>query len=125
MTAESEPRYRPGAYRRFLRAQAHHLRPLVHVGKHGLTPAVLAAIEEALAHHELIKVRFLTDRAQQRALAEAIARASRSEIVGRVGRIVIFYRQHPDPARRTIHLPATVWRAAPPGDPGLQRDDAG
>ena len=49
------------AERRALRAQAHHLDPVVLVGQHGLTPAVLHEIDLALLKHELVKVRIATD----------------------------------------------------------------
>ena len=46
---------------RSLRARAHHLRPVVAVGTHGLTPAVLHEIDVALKAHELIKIRVFND----------------------------------------------------------------
>ena len=43
--------------RRYLKGLAHPLKPVVMIGNSGLTPAVLNEIEQALSHHELIKVR--------------------------------------------------------------------
>jgi len=43
--------------RRALRAKAHHLDPVVTIGHHGLTPAVLHEIDVALLAHELVKIR--------------------------------------------------------------------
>ena len=43
--------------RRYLKGLAHPLKPVVMVGNAGLSEAVLAEIENALAYHELIKVR--------------------------------------------------------------------
>jgi hypothetical protein len=58
------------AFRRELRARAHHLHPVVMVGHHGLTPAVLHEIDAALSAHELIKVRvFSDDRSEREALS--------------------------------------------------------
>ena len=37
-----------GKDRAALRAEAHHLTPLVHVGQHGLSPTVIQSLEEAL-----------------------------------------------------------------------------
>ena len=48
-----------GKQRRFLRAEAHALSPVVMVGKEGLSDTVLNAVREALLAHELIKVRQL------------------------------------------------------------------
>ena len=106
MTASSEPRPLKGSDRKYLRGLAHRLKPVVYVGKTGLTPSVLAAIDEALEHHELIKIRFQGFKDQKREFAETIAQDSRSEVVGTVGHIVIFYRQQPDPEKREIRIPS-------------------
>ena len=47
--------------RRELRAKAHHLHPVVIVGQHGLTAAVLHEIDVNLLAHELIKVRVFSE----------------------------------------------------------------
>src|ERR1019366_9207962 len=49
--------------RRHLRALGHHLQPVVHVGKEGLSAALVAAVGSALGTHELIKVR-LSEKAE-------------------------------------------------------------
>lgn len=95
-----------GAERKYLRGLAHHLKALAQIGKSGLTPNVLAAIDEALEHHELIKVRFLDFKDQKRQLAQTIAAHTNSEIIGSVGHVFMFYRQHPEPEKRQIHLPS-------------------
>ncbi|EJS89092.1 hypothetical protein AAUPMB_07522, partial [Pasteurella multocida subsp. multocida str. Anand1_buffalo] len=43
--------------KQFLKGLAHHLNPVVMIGNNGLTEGVLAEIDNALAHHELIKVK--------------------------------------------------------------------
>jgi hypothetical protein len=43
--------------KRWLKKQVHHLKPVVSLGQAGLTAPVLAEIELALDHHELIKVK--------------------------------------------------------------------
>ncbi len=105
MTAPAAKPPLKGSDRHYLRAIAHHLRPVVHIGKTGLTPRVLAAIDEALDHHELIKVRFQDYKAQKRELAQTITQASASEMIGAIGHVYMFYRQHSDPDKRTIPLP--------------------
>ena len=93
-----------GSERKYLRGLAHHLKPYAQIGKTGLAPNVLTAIDEALEHHELIKVRFLDFKDQKRQLAQTIASHLNSEIVGSVGHVFIFYRQHPDPEKRKVRL---------------------
>ena len=46
-----------GKQRRFLRALAHELEPVVQIGQAGVTPGVLAEIGRALETHELVKIR--------------------------------------------------------------------
>jgi RNA-binding protein len=90
-----------------LRALAHPLKPVILIGQKGITEAVVLSFEEALDHHELIKVKFIEnkDRADKRAMIEALQGASRAQFVGMVGHIAIFYRPHPNPEKRKIVLP--------------------
>jgi RNA-binding protein len=97
-----------GSDRRYLRSIAHHLQPVVHIGKTGVSANVLAEIDRALERHELIKVRFLDFKEEKKTLAQTIAVDTHSEMVGVVGHISIFYRQHPDPDRRHIDIPSWV-----------------
>jgi RNA-binding protein len=105
MTMPSQPSTLTGSERKYLRALAHHLKPVVQIGKTGLAPNVLDAIDHALEHHELIKVRFLDFKDQKRELAATIVQASHSDLIGAVGHVLMFYRQHPDPDKRKIVMP--------------------
>ena len=88
---------------RFLRSRAHHLQPVVQVGDGGASEAVVAATEEALAHHELIKVRFQQgDKAERRAMVETLCAGTGAHLVQEVGRIAILYRPAEEPV---IQLP--------------------
>ncbi len=81
------------AQRRHLRKLAHHLKPVVIIGGAGLTDAVLAEIDGALAHHELIKVRVnAADREERQAMIERIADATGSDWVLSIGHVAVFYR---------------------------------
>ncbi|GMV91611.1 MAG: hypothetical protein AMXMBFR82_13890 [Candidatus Hydrogenedentota bacterium] len=95
-----------GSQREFLRSKAHHLKPLVFIGHQGVTESVIAAVEENLLAHELIKVKFNDLKDQKRPLSEEIADKTKSELVGMVGNIATFYRQHPESDKRRIDLPA-------------------
>lgn len=78
--------------RRELRRRAHALRPVVHVGGRGLTDAVIEQVERALVDHELIKVRISGDRADRRATADAIVKATGGTLAGLIGGVAILYR---------------------------------
>lgn len=91
--------------RSFLRSEAHHLAPVVLIGRQGVTGAVIASADSALDARELIKVRFNDHKDEKRPLSERLAEATRSEIVGMVGHVVILYRMHRDPEKRIYRLP--------------------
>ena len=94
-----------GSQRRHLRALAHHLNPVILVGKGGINDALVQATDEALNDHELIKVKFNDFKEERRSLSEVLRERTESHIVGIVGNIAILYRQHSDPEKRQIVLP--------------------
>ena len=86
-----------------LRALAHHLDPLVLVGKEGGSPAITQAITDALAQHELLKVRLpQVEKAERRELARALEVSCECHLVGEIGRVAIFYKRHPEKPRITL-----------------------
>jgi RNA-binding protein len=93
-----------GAQRRKLKSLAHELRPVVQIGKQGMSDQIIAATADALAAHELIKVKFLDYFDEQRALAEQLAHATASQLVFLIGHVAILYRRNPDPEQRKVHL---------------------
>lgn len=96
--------------KKYLRGLAHSLKPVVLIGQHGLTAAVVQAAESALSHHELIKVKFndIKDKSQKKVLAASLEKASGSFLAGMIGHIAIFYRPHQDSKMRKITLPPTA-----------------
>lgn len=91
--------------RSYLRGLANTLKPDVVIGKGGLAAPVVAAIDEALAANELIKVRFLEFKEEKKALAAEIQERCRCFCVGITGFVAIFYRPQSDPEKRRIRLP--------------------
>jgi putative YhbY family RNA-binding protein len=83
--------------RRKLKARAHALDPVVHVGEKGLTEAVLAEIDRALAAHELIKVRVgtMAREARDAALTEICGRLG-VQAVQHIGKVLVLYREKPE-----------------------------
>jgi len=96
-----------GSHRTYLRGLAHKLKPVIQVGRGGVSVEVLAAIDEALGCHELIKLKFMEFKEQKAELSRLIAERTASELVGRIGNMAIFYRQHPEEDKRRIKLPGT------------------
>lgn len=83
--------------KRWLKQQTHHLKPVVTVGQHGLSEAVLAELELALDHHELMKVKIAgADREERDAAIATISARTGADCVGRIGHVASFYRPNPD-----------------------------
>jgi RNA-binding protein len=80
---------------RDLKAQAQRLKATLKVGKEGLSPQFLAALDEVLKHQELVKVKFDEFKEQKKELAPQLAEKSRSHLVTRVGNVVVLYRPKP------------------------------
>jgi RNA-binding protein len=93
------------AVRKYLRGLAHHLEPVVRLGKNGVTDQFLGELNQALDAHELIKLKFISFKEDKKTLAQEIAEKSRSELAGMIGNIAILYRQHYDQDKRKIHIP--------------------
>ena len=81
--------------RRALKAQAQRLKAGLKLGKEGLSPQFLAALDQMFQHHELIKVKFDDLKDQKKELAPQIAEQSQSHLVTRVGNVVVLYRPKP------------------------------
>ncbi|MCE5210345.1 MAG: ribosome assembly RNA-binding protein YhbY [Deltaproteobacteria bacterium] len=94
-----------GSQKKYLRAQAHHLKPLVIIGAKGVTQTLIASVDLALKDHELIKVKFGEFKESKKEISEEIAQTTKSELVGLIGNIAIFYRQNPAPEKRKIIIP--------------------
>lgn len=92
---------------KYLRGLAHQLKPVVLVGKNGVTEDVVGAVDAALEAHELIKVKFIEARnkAQKQAMCADICRAARCGQAGLIGHTAILYRPAAKAAKRRIQLP--------------------
>jgi RNA-binding protein len=84
-----------------LRAEAHHLTPMVHVGHQGLTDALRQTLDDALRTHELVKVALAksTD-VSARDAALQLADQVGADVVQTIGRTCTLYRENPDLQRK-------------------------
>ena len=91
--------------RAHLKSLAHHLKPVVYVGKEGVSESAVRSVEEALNTRELIKVR-VQEAAPvdvREAGAELERRVEGSALVQTIGRVAVLYRRHPE--KPEIELP--------------------
>ena len=82
------------AQKRFLRSRAHHLKPVVMVGQHGLGENILSEVEIALDAHELIKVKIAAGRDERAAITRAILDSSGAELVLTIGQMSVLFRRN-------------------------------
>lgn len=77
---------------RELKAKAQLLQPLLRVGRAGVTPALVAALDDALRARELVKIRFVEHPDDRQRLAAELAQRTGSRIVQQVGHVAVYYR---------------------------------
>lgn len=100
--SEKTPLALTAAERKALKARAHHLNPVVIVGEAGLSEAVLAEAERAIAIHELIKIRVLGDDRDTRIeLMGRLCDALGCSPVQMIGKLLVVFR--PKPAETGDH----------------------
>ena len=78
---------------RFLKAQAHHLHPVVLIGANGISEGVEREVNRALDSHELII---------QAEMIDHIAQTHHAEFVQKIGHIAVFYRRNAEQAKITL-----------------------
>ncbi|OYY92605.1 MAG: RNA-binding protein [Hydrogenophilales bacterium 28-61-23] len=79
--------------RKYLKAQAHALKPVVMIGSQGLSDAVIKEAERAIAAHELIKIRVLGDERDAReAYLTQLCETLNAAPVQHIGKLLLIYR---------------------------------
>ena len=91
-----------GKQRRHLRALAHDLKPIVQVGKGGIDEGLVAAVDQALADHELIKIKLgESANLDRHEAADEIAQKTHAEVAQVLGYTLVLYRADPEDPKIT------------------------
>lgn len=93
-----------GSQKAYLLGLANALKPVVQIGKNGLTPELIAAISQALDAHELIKIKFLEFKEERKTLSKLIGEQTQADLIGMIGNVAIYYKQNPNPEKRKIPI---------------------
>lgn len=102
-TKNALPKPLTSKQKQFLKGLAHSLKPVVQLGANGLTEGVLAEIDLALNHHELIKVKIPTDdRDEKKLIVSAIGRETGAVELQLIGHTLVLFRQGEE---KKIHIP--------------------
>jgi len=85
------------AQKRYLRGLAHPRKPIILIGVNGLGQNVIAEIDQALAHHELLKIRVRgQERDDRDTLIALVCEQLNAQLVQRIGHIATLYRHNPE-----------------------------
>ena len=86
-----------GKERAELRAEAHHLDPMIHIGHQGLTDSARDAVNDALRTHELVKVAISrTLETSPKLFAGEMAESLGAQVIQAIGRKITLYRHNPE-----------------------------
>ncbi len=92
------------AQKKFLRQSAHHLKPIVWAGQHGITEALIKELEEVLERYELVKVKCrLGEREERDAGIAKICECTNATLVQRIGNIITLFKKNSE--KPIIKLP--------------------
>lgn len=81
--------------RAYLKKLAHAMRPVIQVGKEGVSPALVDQVAETIKKRELIKISLLESMPEElKEAAEKITERTRSEFVSLVGRKLTIYKRN-------------------------------
>lgn len=81
-------------FKKFLKAKAHHLKPVNQIGKNGVNSMVLQSIHQALKDHELIKVKFIDFKEEKNELCQKIASELDATFVSMTGNVALFFKEN-------------------------------
>ncbi|WP_303974424.1 ribosome assembly RNA-binding protein YhbY [Streptococcus merionis] len=91
--------------RAFLNSQAHSLKPIVQIGKNGLTNEIKTSVRNALDARELIKVTLLQNTDEDiHEVAEILEDEIGVDTVQKIGRILILYKQSAKKENRKLSV---------------------
>ena len=94
-----------GKQRSELKRLAQEIKPTVMIGKEDITPSVIAAIDDYLSAHELVKVQIQEGSLMEpKEAANEIAEELGAEFVQAIGRRFVLYRRAADPDKRKIFI---------------------
>jgi len=101
---DTDPMHLSVRQKKHLRKLGHDLKPIVTTGTSGVTAAVIAELDSALDHHELVKIKIrVGDRQARNQALTALSEATGGLLIQRIGHVALVYR--PDPENPSITLP--------------------
>ncbi|MBF0699815.1 ribosome assembly RNA-binding protein YhbY [Streptococcus danieliae] len=91
--------------RAFLKAEAHHMKPIIQIGKNGLNNEIKTSIRNALDARELIKVTLLQNTDENiHDVAETLEEEIGLDTVQKIGRILILFKPSAKKENRKLSI---------------------
>ncbi|NKB38135.1 MAG: ribosome assembly RNA-binding protein YhbY [Gammaproteobacteria bacterium] len=85
---------------KFLRSLAHEASPIIWIGQHGLSANVQEELQQALDHHELVKIKLrVGERNERDTIAQSLCDITGAEVVQKIGNTLTVYRANKKEAR--------------------------
>lgn len=79
---------------KFLKKEAHHLKPIFQIGKEGMSENLLEGLESALVAHELVKIHLLKTTPQSKEeIIELLEVNLNCVLVDSIGKMIVIYRK--------------------------------
>lgn len=93
-----------GKQKRYLRKEAHHLKPVFQVGKQGVNDNLIHQVHEYLEKNELMKVSILQNCSEdKKTVSKQLEQAAEATVVQIIGNNIVLYK--PSAENKTIELP--------------------
>jgi|SRR5699024_3229196 len=93
-----------GKQKRYLRAQAHHEKPLLQIGKGGVNENLIKQLDDLLEKRELVKISVLQNCLEEKdVIAAQLVKDTGASLVQIIGNMIVLYRESID--HKTINLP--------------------
>ena len=84
-----------GKQKRYLRGLANNIKPVVIIGKDGISRNLTDSLDDALEAHELVKIKVLeTCDIELNEIALDLSSITNSDIVQKIGRMIILFRRN-------------------------------
>ena len=83
-----------GKHKRYLRSEAHHLKPIFQIGKDGLSEVWLDEVLKALDKRELLKVNILQNSlVEVEDVKEFIENNSDAQVIQTIGNVLVLFKK--------------------------------
>lgn len=80
--------------KKYLKKEAHHLKPIFQIGKEGISENLLEALDDALVAHELIKIHVLKTAPQSKTEMIPILETTLDcFLIDAIGNMIVIYRK--------------------------------